>query len=81
MAIFKESASKYLNELRQSFDEENWDGVKKVSHTLKGAAASFGFPKLTQRAKELCEAFETEQTAEIPAFSQALIDELESAHF
>jgi PAS domain S-box-containing protein len=66
-----------LNEqLVQAYKAEEWDKVRKVAHIVRGSAVSFGFPKLTQLGIEVCDAIDANQTADVSALAQALIDEL-----
>jgi len=64
-------------ELGQAYDVKDWEQIHRTAHTIKGSAASFGFPGLTQLGTEVCDAIDTGQVAEMSVFTQMLIDELE----
>jgi hemerythrin-like metal-binding protein len=77
IAIFKESTSSYLEQLRQRLSDKDWNGVREVSHTLKGTAASFGFPHCSKLASELQAAIDDNRMELAPNMSKALAEELE----
>jgi HPt (histidine-containing phosphotransfer) domain-containing protein len=77
IAIFKESASKYLQQLKQGAGAEDWEQVRGVSHTLKGTAASFGFPHISKLASDLQNLIDEQQIESAPEVAAALIRELE----
>lgn len=53
---FEEETSIQLKECSSYIANKDWDGLKKVMHTLKGTAGTLGIDKVAQTAKEL-EAF------------------------
>jgi HPt (histidine-containing phosphotransfer) domain-containing protein len=77
ISIFKESASKYLQQLKQGVGVEDWEQVREVSYTLKGTAASFGFPHISKLASDLQNLIDEQQIESVPEMATALIRELE----
>ena len=75
--IFKESASKYLDDLKKGLVEEDWEGVRKISHTIKGTAASFGFPHCSKLAAELQVMVDGGRIEGVDEVSTDLVQELE----
>ncbi len=58
MAIFVERTTEHRNLLQQAFDDQDWEQVRFVSHTIKGSGTSFGYPELTRLGKVVNDAIE-----------------------
>ncbi len=54
----------------------DWETVRKVAHQLKGCAASFGFPEVTEQAKTLDELIKSERTTDYHAVCTSLLETL-----
>lgn len=39
------------SEIQAELEAENFDGIRRVAHRIKGAAASYGFPQVGQTAQ------------------------------
>lgn len=59
--------------MRQAIEDNDWDALKRLAHQLKGAAGGYGFPTITDNARELEQS--TEATAD-PASICRQIEEL-----
>ncbi|MBT7307784.1 MAG: Hpt domain-containing protein [Gammaproteobacteria bacterium] len=77
MAIFRESATTYQRQLTEALSQENWGKVKEIAHPIKGSGSSFGFPMLTEKANEVCDAYDNEQLEQIAGLTEILIVELD----
>lgn len=44
-------------ELRQAFEQLDWDRLASIAHQLKGAGGSYGYRELSKLAKEMENAF------------------------
>ncbi len=53
MAIFLQELEQDAPLLRDARAAAEWDQVRQVAHRIKGLAASFGFPKMTETAAEV----------------------------
>ena len=79
MEVFRESNSESRQLLEMALRTEDWSRIKELAHPIKGSGTSFGFPHLTEKAKTVCDAYDTEQYGQLPALTKALIDELGQA--
>ncbi len=78
MEIFRESAGSDRLQLVVALANEDWKQVKEIAHPIKGSGTSFGFPTLTEKAKDVCDAYDNGQTDLMPPLIRQLIDELNS---
>ena len=79
MAIFLESRSKDDAELEQALSVEDWAGVRKVAHTVKGSAISFGYPALSKLAESVQLAIdESREESEIRSLAVDLLSEIKA---
>ncbi|MBT4331175.1 MAG: response regulator [Gammaproteobacteria bacterium] len=58
MAIFFESASKNREKITNALSQQDWKQLKEIAHTVKGSAASFGYPELSNLAATVQTAFD-----------------------
>ena len=72
MMIFVESTAKNLKALGSAVAAEDWEGVRAVVHRVKGIAASFGFPVLSQQAEKAQQAIDQGELIE----ASVLVDQL-----
>jgi len=61
MEVFLRRLQEAAQELKQYYEDGAWDELRRVVHTLKGTAATFGFPEITALAKEAEECLLSEQ--------------------
>lgn len=54
---FVEGLGQRAEELRQAFEQLDWDCLVKIAHQLKGAGGSYGYGDLSKLAKEMEDAF------------------------
>jgi HPt (histidine-containing phosphotransfer) domain-containing protein len=78
-AIFRESTTSNQKVLITALSQKDWLKVKEVAHQIKGSGSSFGFPMLTEKAKEVCDAYDSEQLDQITGLTEILIAELDKA--
>jgi HPt (histidine-containing phosphotransfer) domain-containing protein len=53
---------------------DDWDGLMKLMHNLKGNAGGFGFPGLTDRAGNIHALLRENNTVDIPALLGQLVE-------
>jgi len=70
---FVENLEGQTEELLAALNAKDWEQFKSVTHKLKGAAASFGFPNISRQALLLEEVIKQEKYSDIPAELEALI--------
>lgn len=51
--LFVEEMPERIARLREHFEAQDWDALRRFAHQLKGAAGSYGFPQLTGHAAQL----------------------------
>ena len=51
--MFVDEMPERVDKILNCFESEDWDGLWRVSHQLKGAAGSYGFPAITPCAGNL----------------------------
>lgn len=78
MDIFRESVSCYRQALQSALDSQDWIQIKETAHPIKGSGTSFGFPALTDKARLVCNAYDTERFDQLPVLTADLIEGLES---
>ncbi len=76
MKFFRESAANDRQQLEEALDRSDWKRIKEVAHPIKGYGSSFGYPVLTARAKDVCDACDKDQLDHLPQLTQILLDEL-----
>jgi HPt (histidine-containing phosphotransfer) domain-containing protein len=59
--MFVQGLPDYLSRLQQAEAEQDLSALQDLAHQLKGSAASFGFPQITDKAKVLEKALKTRQ--------------------
>jgi len=73
MVIFRESAVKYRAEMMKALADKDWGQVRATAHTVKGSAASFGFPELSRMGMGICDAFDRGQMEQVPETAMDLV--------
>lgn len=71
IAEFVEQTSAYLARMRAAAGEADWGTVQRLSHTLKGSAATFGARRFGGVAERLCASVRAKD-GEAPAHLDAL---------
>lgn len=51
--MFVDEMSHRVESFLKSFLEEDWEGLRRMAHQLKGAAGSYGFDQITSLAGQL----------------------------
>ncbi len=77
MTIFMEGVIESRSQLSAACSRAEWENVKSVAHMIKGSGASFGFPVLTEAAKQVCDAYDNGQVERLSDLTQHLIDQLD----
>ena len=73
MAIFFDSSTKNRDKLNAALSNKEWSEVRATVHTIKGSAASFGYPELSKMAETVQLAIDQERLDEVPALAMALV--------
>lgn len=60
----REDIETHWRELNESWDDETYNSLYMVIHSIAGSAETFGFPELTQRARSVIDQFK--QTGSSP---------------
>ena len=76
MAIFVESSRNNHEKLSKAFAEQQWEAVRAVAHSVKGSAASFGYPQLSALAEQVQFAVDEERMEQAEEATQQLADAL-----
>ena len=76
MEIFRKSASNYNSTLKTALDSRDWEELRKVAHTVKGSAASFGFSAISQKAGAVQIAVDDSNLDSVPELADDLLSEL-----
>ncbi len=66
-----------LQELVEALNQENWEQIQTTAHTLKGCGGSYGFHRLTDFGKGVCDALHMENRERAREQVEALVNELE----
>src|SRR5437868_13931735 len=53
VALFVSELPQRLADIRQAAQEQNWQEARRLSHQLRGAGGSYGFPLLTAAAAQV----------------------------
>ena len=77
MTIFRESAITYRIKLTTALSNEDWAELRSVAHTIKGSAASFGYPKLSQLSEAVQFAVDEERMSAVPALATELLFDMD----
>jgi HPt (histidine-containing phosphotransfer) domain-containing protein len=73
LALFVSDLQDRINMMRKHFESENWAGLQRVAHQLKGAGGSYGFNPITVGAVSLEHAIKAGEPKE---FIRKLMEEL-----
>ena len=60
LAVFQQSTARNREQLMEHLGQRDWEQLRTVAHTVKGAAASFGFPRLSELGASVCSAVDEE---------------------
>ncbi|MBT4082003.1 MAG: response regulator [Gammaproteobacteria bacterium] len=82
--VFLESTSQRQLEIQEALKSSSWDKVRAAAHNIKGSAANFGYPELTDLARVVCDSVDqlrddAEIAEETEALNQALTNALNEA--
>jgi len=78
MAIFIDSITKNREKLKAALSEKAWPALRETAHTVKGSAASFGYPELSNIAEALQFALDEERMEVVPELAMDLLIEMGS---
>lgn len=78
-AFFISSLPEDIQRLQQARAADDWEGVRRTAHQLKGCAASFGFPEITESAAALDDGVKQGETDSLDPLLQDLLQQLEQA--
>ncbi len=79
LILFRESVVNDLQRLEQAVTEESWGEVRRIAHGLKGAAASFGYPRISAMAERVQNAFDEDRLEDVAGFTSELQQILQEA--
>ena len=71
--MFIDDLPKRINELATSFEQQQFDDLRRIAHQIKGAGGGYGYPELTEAATVLEDSLK--QNDELDAIHDAF-DEL-----
>jgi HPt (histidine-containing phosphotransfer) domain-containing protein len=74
--FFIESLPQDTSSLEQARTQGDWEAVRRIAHQLKGCAASFGFPEITEQAMVLDDLIKSEQAANYQEACDTLLNTL-----
>ena len=69
-----------LVKIREYLQNGNFYAIRGLSHNLKGTGSSFGFPQITEAARRMETAAETENVQELEGLISAIADALTAAN-
>ncbi len=71
--IFLQGTAERQHEIRSALQERAWEALRLAAHNIKGSAANFGYPRLTDLARTVCDAVDQlSSDEEIEAAARAL---------
>ena len=70
--MFIERLAEQLDEMRESFEQRDFDRLRRLAHTVKGSGGTAGFPALTEPAAELERLAKAEQMEGIETIIETL---------
>ncbi len=76
MAIFYDDARKDRITLEEGLSKQDWEQVRIAAHRIKGTAASFGFPQLSETGKALQQLIDDQQLDEANDLAGNLLEQL-----
>ncbi|MBT7307518.1 MAG: response regulator [Gammaproteobacteria bacterium] len=76
MALFIDSSTKNRAQLTAALSSKAWPEVRAAAHSVKGSAASFGYPELSKKAETVQLAIDNERMEELPSLTMDLVIEM-----
>jgi HPt (histidine-containing phosphotransfer) domain-containing protein len=73
IVLFLNDLHERINSMKSFFESENWAGLQRIAHQLKGAAGSYGFDPISDCSTSLEHALKAGEPKE---FIRKLTDEL-----
>ena len=67
VGMFVDRLQQALPVIQQRYESQRWSGLQQEVHVLKGSGATFGFPQITARARELEGVIKQEQYELVPS--------------
>lgn len=61
-------------QLRQAVGLGDWNELHRLAHRIAGSGTLYGFPELSEKAREICESIQDDEQNRVPA----MVAELES---
>ncbi len=61
-----------MEDLRTAYERLDWDGLTMLTHRLKGAAGSYGYPEISRVCASMEQQFQAHQTADFHRFLREL---------
>ena len=77
MEIFRDSTVANKDKLTAALSDKDWSEVRATAHTIKGSAASFGFPELSNVAARLQSVLDKEQVGQASELTMNLLLEMD----
>ncbi len=77
MQLFIESTADKRELLQSALSRNDWHEVRSVAHNIKGTAATFGEPELSQMGKQLQFAIDQSREDDVAPLAEQLVDELD----
>ena len=74
--VFRECSIRDRKALINALSEKDWTQVREIAHPIKGSGSSFGYPVLTEKAKDVCDAFDNGKVEWLPELTLDLALEL-----
>ncbi|MBT3892646.1 MAG: response regulator [Gammaproteobacteria bacterium] len=77
MTMFMRELGRFRLELIEAMTKRDWLEVDNIAHSIKGSGSSFGYPVLTEKAKDVCDSYREESLEKIEGLTKIFLEELE----
>ena len=77
--VFVERMSALRGELEQALSARDWERLHGAAHNIKGSAAPYGYPRLSELGSEICDEIVVKQIGLLPELVEQLIVEIDQA--
>ncbi len=75
-ALFSQQLTRARETLPVDLENQAWDRLRTTAHNLKGSAATFGRPELTELGREICNRIDQAQFSETTPLIERLLQQL-----
>jgi signal transduction histidine kinase/CheY-like chemotaxis protein len=76
--VFQQRMSELQGELKQVLADQDWDGIYAIAHNIKGSAAPYGYPDLSDIAGQICDDINAHHTGrETHDLTETLIEAID----